>query len=98
MYTPHDRDRPCGRFAWADVPVLCLAFAAAWYLSHYEHYSVPVAVATSAATLGLFAVVLSAPSGVRRAVTLLTALSGTPATAAPELTTSVIVGEPAGPR
>ena len=96
--TPHDHGRPLGRFAWTDVQVLCLAFAAAWYLSRYEHYSVPAAVLTSAAALGLFTLSLSVPRSAYRITALLAALGGAPATTSPDPTTSVITGGPAGRR
>ncbi|MFD1149304.1 hypothetical protein [Saccharothrix hoggarensis] len=95
---PRDRNQPGGRFAWADVPVLGLAFAAAWYLTRYEHYSVPAAVATSAAALGLFTVALSAPRCARRVAALLVALGGAPASAPLDPTSAVSVSEPVGRR
>lgn len=81
MRPRRDHPQSCGRFNWADTPALCLAFAAAWYLSRYEHYSVPSAVATSAAALGIFTLAISAPKSIRRVTELLAVLGGTiPAT------------------
>lgn len=77
MRPPQDHPQSCGRFNWADAPALCLAFAAAWYLSRYEHYSVPSAVATAAAALGIFTLAISAPRGIRRVTELLAVLGGT---------------------